>query len=78
MVDQLVFVPGNFLSIPLGRPGLANGPAYPTLRISQPVTKMFDSPPPAGWGYKFFELYSMASFMISMSIRWSAMILRRR
>jgi hypothetical protein len=46
----------NLSAVTLARPCLANSPADSTLRITQPVTKVLDSPPPADRAYKFFEL----------------------
>ena len=69
VINQFAFVSWNLLAIPLRRSGLADHSANATLRITQPISKVPNRPPSAGWGYKFFELYSMASFRISMSIR---------
>ena len=68
----------HLLFIPLTRPRLANGPADPPAGIAQPISKIRYRLPPTGRAQEFFELYSIASLMISRSIRWSAMILRSR
>ena len=44
-------------------------PIYVSIGISQPVAKHRHRLAPTGWAYKFFEEISIASFMISMSIR---------
>jgi len=57
---------------------LADHATYPTHRMAQPAGEMLGRPATTGWAQEFFELNSIASFRISMSIRWSAMILRSR
>jgi hypothetical protein len=66
---QATLVVRDRLLIPLTGSRLADGPADPTLEISQPVAKHRHRLAPIGWAYKFFEEISIASFMISMSIR---------
>ena len=54
--DQGPVGQANPLAVALRAAGLANRPADPTLGIPQPLVKMFDALPPAGWGQEFFEL----------------------
>jgi hypothetical protein len=42
--------------VALGGAGLADRPADSTLGIPQPIMKMINALPPAGWGQEFFEL----------------------
>ena len=65
--DTLALV--HLLFVPLAGPRLANGPADPPAGIAQPISKIRHRLAPAGRAQEFFELYSIASLMISKSIR---------
>ena len=78
LCNQSTLVVVDDLFVPLARPRLADRSADPSLGVSQPVPQNLHRPAPTGWAHKFFEEISIASFMISISIRWSEMIFLSR
>ena len=78
IICQLLFFLTSLFGITLCRTCLTESIANPSFGISQPITENLDRLSATGRSYKFFADTSMASFIISMSIRWSAMIFRRR